>query len=197
MLTAGASGGRTAEFAEWVANAPPADRVQVDAATAVLIDTIGVGIAGIRTNAHELLQQWLQPARTEGNAALWGMGLTTAPVSAALANGLAGHALDWDDASPTRWLHAGTVLWPALLADVRHGMTGADLARGYSAGSTVFRAISDVLPLLDHYRRGWHNTSTSGRFAAVAAVAAARRLPAEVVATAIGIVGSTAASTLR
>ncbi|MDO5681387.1 MAG: MmgE/PrpD family protein [Propionibacteriaceae bacterium] len=188
--------GRTAEFAEWVAHAPAANAAQTEAATAVLIDTVGVGIAGSHTSAHRLLTQWLDPGGTTGAAALWGTGIVGSPASAALANGLAGHALDWDDASPTRWLHAGTVLWPALLADVSGGVTGADLARGYSVGSTVFRAVSDILPLLDHYRRGWHNTSTSGRFAAVAAVAAARRLSADVIATAIGIVASTAAGTL-
>lgn len=197
MLAAEAPERRTEETAEWVAAAPAANRAQTEAAAAVLVDTVGVGVAGTGSEAYALLHTWLIPATGSGGAAaLWGTGAYGTSGAAALANGLAGHALDWDDASPTRWLHAGTVLWPALLADIRPGMTGADLARGYSVGSTVFRAVSDILPLLDHYRRGWHNTSTTGRLAAVAAVAAARRLEAPAVARAIGIVTSTAAGTL-
>ncbi len=188
---------RTDAFADWVVSAPEADAVRTNAAKAVLVDTVGVGVAGATTEAYSLLREWLRPdTGTGGEVALWGLGRFGTPGSTALANGLAGHALDWDDASPTRWLHAGTVLWPALLARTSAGLTGADLARGYSVGSAVFRALSDLLPLLDHYRRGWHNTATTGRLAAVAALAAAHRLPASAVATALGIVTSTAAGTL-
>lgn len=164
-----------------------------DAVLSSLVDTLAVGVAGGRTAAVEALLSLLEEEPAPGGCSIWGSDLRVGPSAAALVNGTAAHALDWDDASPTMPMHPGAVLFPALLA--RAGVTPVTTDRfvsAYAVGSAVFRAVSEVLPLEVHYGRGWHNTSTTGRLAATAAVASLAGLDVETTRHALGLAASTA-----
>jgi 2-methylcitrate dehydratase PrpD len=133
----------------------------------------------------------------QGVAPVWGTSLRLSPSQAALVNGTAAHALDWDDASPSMAMHPGAVLLPALLAQAAvTPATGADLVHAYDIGSAVFRAVSEALPLTYHYGLGWHNTSTTGRLAATAAVCSLGRVSSEEAKHALGIAASLASGSL-
>ena len=70
-------------------------------------------------------------------------------------------------------MHPSAVLVPALLAQATTtDFSGRAFAKAYNVGAAVFRAVSEALPAEASVKRGWHNTATSGRIAAVAALAA-------------------------
>lgn len=169
----------------------------------LVADTVGVAVAGLTTPAAVLVRDWVEDQSpsgalaSDGTAAVWGSGDRFGPADAALVNGTAAHALDWDDAAPSMAMHPAAVLLPTLFAlAARRPVTGGDLVAAYSVGSAVFRAVSEVLPHAVHYGRGWHNTSTTGRLAATAAACRLLGLDTGATAHALGIAASQAAGSL-
>jgi 2-methylcitrate dehydratase PrpD len=189
--------GATQDLADFVVTRRTAPSPNAGAVARVLLDTVAVAIAGLGEDAARALLDWVATEPSTGPARVWGTDLRLGPSQAALVNGTAAHALDWDDAVPAIPMHPGAVLMPAILAGLAQTpASGADLAHAYDVGSAVFRAVSEVLPIDVHYGRGWHNTSTTGRLAAVAALAHLHRLDEEQVRHALGIVSSSVAGSL-
>ena len=81
-----------------------------------LIDTLGCALAGTLEPAAELAAQWAQEMGAPGKATVWGRNLTTSAAEAAFANGIAGHALDFDDSLPSLRGHPSATMGPAALA---------------------------------------------------------------------------------
>ncbi|MEV7784320.1 MmgE/PrpD family protein [Streptomyces sp. NPDC088106] len=196
--------GATAQLAGFVCDPDrrpePAPRA---ALRGLVADTVGVAVAGLTTPAAGLVREWVEDQAPSGApapagaAAVWGTGGRLGPADAALVNGTAAHALDWDDAAPSMAMHPAAVLLPTLFAlAARRPVTGGDLVTAYSVGSAVFRAVSEVLPHAVHYGRGWHNTSTTGRLAATAAASRLLGLDRGATAHALGIAASQAAGSL-
>lgn len=159
-----------------------------------LVDTVACGLAATGTRAETLVRDWASREHAPGAATVWTTGEPLAPAGAALINGTAAHVLDWDDVSPACVLHPSAVLLPALLADAEtRGADGPRLVAAYDTGAAVFRALASALPGAEHYRRGWHTTSTVGRLAAVAALASLRRLGGDATRHALGVAASQAA----
>lgn len=178
--------------------ASPAGETASATATA-FADTVAVAVAGGGTPAVTALADWLnEEEQSYGTAAQWGADRSRSAAQAALLNGTAAHALDWDDASPLLPMHPGAVLFPALAAqDARRpGASGADLVAAYDVGNAAFRALAEILPDAVHYGRGWHTTATVGRLAATAAVARLAGLPVPATRHALGIAASQAAGLL-
>ncbi|MGW6292611.1 MmgE/PrpD family protein [Streptomyces sp. NPDC055058] len=196
--------GATAQLVGFVCRpdrrAEPAARA---ALRGLVAGTVGVAVAGLATPAALLVRDWVEDQtppgalRAAGTAAVWGTGDRFGPADAALVNGTAAHALDWDDAAPSMAMHPAAVLLPTLFAlAARRPVTGSELVTAYSVGSAVFRAVSETLPHAVHYGRGWHNTSTTGRLAATAAAGRLLGLDREATAHALGIAASQAAGSL-
>ena len=105
-----------------------------------------------------------------GAAAVIGGGRAPEAV-AALVNGTAAHALDYDDNFRPGITHASAVLVPALLA-VAHGRAanGRSFVDAYLVGletqAIVGRGINPA-----HYTLGWHATSTVGAIGTAAGTA--------------------------
>ena len=191
-----AAAGATEVVATFVAR-PRAASPHTGALARTLVDTVAVAIAGLATEETELLLDWLVEERAPGPATVWGSDLTLAPSQAALVNGMAAHVLDWDDAVPGIPFHPGAVMIPALLAQLAvEDAPGERLVAAYDVGQAVSRAVSEVLPISDHYGRGWHNTSTTGRLAGTAAVAHLAGLDVDHTRHALGLIASTAAGSL-
>ena len=170
-----AAGGRTTEFGR------------------ALVDTVGCALAGRASAPEALVRQWIAHEGTVGRSTVWTTGDQVSASQAALANGTAAHALDWDDVSPRGAFHPSVVLLPALVACAEEtGAGGPVLASAYDVGAAVFRAVADVLPRAEHYRRGWHTTATVGRLAAVAGLANLARLDETATRNALGLVASLA-----
>lgn len=188
--------GATEVIARFVAR-PRTASPNAGAFARTLVDTVAVAIAGLSTDVSELLLGWVHDEEAPGPATVWGSDLTLSPSQAALVNGTAAHVLDWDDAVPAIPFHPGAVMVPALVAQLATTeASGERLVAAYDVGSAVSRAVSEVLPIGDHYGRGWHNTSTTGRLAATAAVAHLVGLDVERTRHALGLAASMAAGSL-
>ncbi len=114
-------------------------------------------------------------------------------LSAALVNGAAGHALDYDDVNLAMPGHPSVAILPGLiaLAEQRRS-SGRDVIAAFVAGyETACRIGSAMRP--GHYDLGFHATGTVGCFGAAAACARLLGLDAEATARALGIAGTQAA----
>ncbi|MGW4068789.1 MmgE/PrpD family protein [Nocardia grenadensis] len=183
---------------EVVARFAVAGAVSEDSAPAIrsLIDTVGVAFGGRDAEATRAITAFAETEPSAGRAVVWGAERECGPSQAALINGTAAHALDFDDACPSMPLHPSTVLWPALLAVVDEHTDPARLVAAIEVGNTVMRALGEVLPMDVHYGRGWHSTATVGRVAAVAALARLRGLSIESTRYALGAVASMAGGSI-
>ncbi|MGH7087961.1 MAG: MmgE/PrpD family protein [Stellaceae bacterium] len=158
-----------------------------------VLDWFAVTLAGAR---EDLFLMLAAEAAFEGGggATLVGRGGTkVGPLMAALANGTASHALDYDDVHLSYVGHPTVALLPALLALAEtEGASGRDLMTAFAAGyETICRVGSAVSP--GHYALGFHATATAGSFGAAAACARLLRLDAARTAMALGIAGTEAA----
>lgn len=90
---------------------------------------------------------------------------------AAMINGCAAHALDFDDNFFPAITHASAVLVPALfaLAEERDA-SAADITHSYIVGLEVEAQIGKLVNPT-HYESGWHATSTIGTIGTAAACA--------------------------
>ena len=158
-----------------------------------LLDWLGVTLAGA---AEELSRILLAEAEEQGGrpiATLIGHGAKASTQQAALLNGAASHALDYDDVNMTMGGHPTVPVMPATLAlGEARGASGADLIAAFVAGyETACRIGALVAP--SHYARGFHATATVGTFGAAAACARLFKLDEAQTATALGIAGTQAA----
>jgi 2-methylcitrate dehydratase PrpD len=102
-----------------------------------------------------------------------GRGFAVTQANAALANGTAAHALDYDDSHHPSMLHPTAVLLPALLAVAQaRQSSGRELIAAYLYSLDVTALLATHLNPA-HYEAGWHPTATVG---AIGAAAGAARL---------------------
>ena len=189
--------GDLAAHASTVADRDIPARARKLAADAIT-DCVACGIAGSRTElaAHLLRVIASIPGNAETGALLWSTQRRASLYEAALYNGAIAHALDYDDISHPAYSHPSAVLVPAIFA-VAEGSraSGAEIVTAYVIGLEIFGRLGRALNL-QHYKNGWHATSTFGSLAAAVAAARILRLPEQQMRMAIGIAAS-AASGLR
>ena len=118
------------------------------------------------------------------------------PVNAALVNGVAANALDYDDMHAATLIHpTGPVVAAALALGEARSATGRALLSSIVTGIEVECRIGAAL-FPRHYDAGWHITATLGTFGAVAAACAVLGLDGRRIGHALGI-ASTLAGGLR
>ena len=158
-----------------------------------IVDTVGVTLGGMGEPALRHLLVLPGIVGASGRSTLFGLKSTTGPLDAALINGTAAHALDFDDCATAAMLHPSAVLVPAILAlgeYVRAG--GSRVLLAYVLGfETAMRIGMASVPA--HLHRGWHPSATIGIFGATASATTLLELDAEATATALCIAASLAA----
>ncbi len=160
-----------------VNSAPPAEARA--AAARALLDTIGVTLAGSAEPAARSVQRVVEHDGG-GSCRALGTTLRTSPGNAALANGTAAHALDYDDMCFVSLAHPSAPLVAAALAAAELvGASGRALLDAYVVGFELEGRLGRAMNPR-HYQRGWHCTSTLGTIGAAAA--ASRLLGLDVVA---------------
>jgi len=161
-----------------------------DIVRTAFIDTAACVLAAREEPATRAVAAWArQRGGTPRAAILFGAERLPAAV-AALVNGVAGHALDYDDVGLAG--HPSGVLVPALWAECEAGgPTGFALVQAYAKGYAVWGELQRRLRVPLH-ARGWHPSAVFGVVAAAAAVAALRGLDAGQAAHALGVAASQA-----
>ena len=158
-----------------------------------VLDYFGVALAGAGDELVGILADEMAAAGGVAEASLVGRAARLPVLSAALVNGAASHALDYDDVNLAMPGHPSVAILPALvaLAEAR-GASGRALIAAFVAGyETACRIGMALAP--GHYGRGFHATGTVGAFGAAAACAHLLGLDAEATARALGIAGTQAA----
>ena len=153
-----------------------------------LLDTVGVTLAGSREPA---VMRTAQALDLHDGPALWfGQRRRVGVLDAALLNGTASHALDFDDCNNTMGGHPSAPVLSALLPLAEQlGSRGEDFVLAYVAGFETECKLGLAVNF-HHYTKGWHPTATLGTFGAAAACARLMGLNAPQIATALALAAS-------
>ena len=182
----------SARIAEFVTGfdlkgAPP---LAIERARAAFVDTVGVTLAGSTEKAAQIVRDMVQGEGAAPRVTVIGSDLRTSPQLAALANGVASHALDFDFTFEQGQLMAPVI--PALLPLAeRDGATSAELLAAFITGFEVCARLSRANPTHNGVGQ-WHGTSTIGAISAAVACARLTKTPAAAVPDVIGIAVSLA-----
>ncbi len=141
---------------------------------ALILDALGA-IAGAAQapgipQLHARLARWEQAGSATG---LLGH-RRFSPPTAALANGAAAHALDFDDQHDPARVHTSCVVLPTLLASAEDTapVSGRDFILAFAIGAELHARLG--LACYNSLGRGWHPTMVAGTLAA--SIAAGRML---------------------
>ena len=159
-------------------------------AKAAILDTVGVTLAGAREDAPTMAAAALGIGAAPGPCLVFGGARRVDPLSAALINGTAAHALDYDDCNNSMGGHPSAPVLAALFAlGEQTAASGRDILTAYVVGFEVEARIGRAVNL-HHYEKGWHPTGTLGVFGAAAACARLLALSPERTAIALSIAAS-------
>ena len=183
----------TVEAAGWLANLqekniPPA---AFERAKHALLDWLGCTIAGQSEPLTGMLRDEL--GNGGGACTLIASSRNANMLDAALINGAASHALDYDDVNRRLHGHPTVCIAPATLALAEQlGSNGRDVLTAFIAGTEVACALGEMSEE-GHYEAGFHATGTMGTFGAAAAAAKLMGLDRQACVNALGIAASQAA----
>ncbi len=189
----------TKQLAEFVINTRERDVPSdvLDGARDALVDTLGCALAGSLDEGSEIAQRWVIETGARAQAIVLGTQLATSPAEAAFANGLASHALDFDDSLTTLRGHpTAPMLGAGLAVGEAANASGNALLAAMAIGLEVGGKIGPALGA-GHYMKGWHSTATVGAFSATAVAARLWGLSVEQLQTAWGIAASEASGLIR
>jgi 2-methylcitrate dehydratase PrpD len=154
-----------------------------------VLDWYGVALAGSAQPLSRLLRD--EYAGNSGPAAIVGTSASADIRTAALLNGAASHALDFDDSNAAGGGHhpSAPVLPAALAVAQAEGSSGAEflaaVVTGFEFSYRIGAAMGGGL-----FKKGWHPTSALGVFGALAAAATLLKLDEEEFGNAFGIAAS-------
>jgi 2-methylcitrate dehydratase PrpD len=159
----------------------------VHAARRGVLDWIGCALAGARHPTLDRLNTVLAETGGKPVATVFDRGVKLGVLDAPLANGQAGHVLDYDDTHLSgTMLHTSSPTLAALFALTdRFGANGRDFICAYVAGFEAGVRTGQAAPR--HHEGGWHLTGTLGTIAAGAAAAKLLGLDGTQMAHALGI----------
>jgi 2-methylcitrate dehydratase PrpD len=174
-------------------------REAVSLATQCIIDGLGVILAGSAARGSGIVRDYVRAGKEVGEATVLGAEtFSCRAVSAALVNGTAGHALDFDDtqlsSSPDRvfgLLTHPTI--PALAASLalgeRLGVSGRQFLEAYLVGFEVECKMAEAIDPT-HYQNGFHSSGTLGTFGATTSAAKLLGLNADALSNALAMASS-------
>lgn len=158
-----------------------------------LLDFLGVALAGSSEPLTDILVAEVVRGEAAGEAGIIGRPERATRLTAALVNGAAGHALDFDDTHTTMIGHPTGPVLPALLAlGETEGASGEALLAALVAGVELECRVGTLLGGM-HYAAGFHTTGTVGTFGAAAACAHLMGLDEGGWLHALGLAGTQAA----
>jgi 2-methylcitrate dehydratase PrpD len=157
------------------------------------LDLLGVALGGAKQPLSKILLKMVKDFGGQPQATILGHGLKTNVMNAALVNGAMAHALDYDDTHSGSLGHPSAPLIPAVLAVAEwKGLSGKSALEAFILGFEVETRIGLGMGMKP-YDRGWHATSTFGRFGAAVAAGKLLGLSLEEMKIALGLAGTQAA----
>jgi len=164
-----------------------------------LIDYIGVTVSAAHSSesTEAIFKAILALGAEQGSSTVILKGKRFTPHYAGLLNATFGHSLDFDDTYAAGTLHAGVTAISAGITQAELSNNTVDefliaVAVGYELICRLGKELGN-----EAYSRGFHNTSTTGVFGAVATIAVLKRLSVETIENAFGLAGSKAAGSMQ
>jgi 2-methylcitrate dehydratase PrpD len=193
--------GVTAYVASFVVNtgyeAIPQDVIELGKKS--ILDGFGLALAGSRAESGPLCLRYLDSlGSAQGSSSIVATSRKSAPQLAAMVNGVAIHADDFDDTQLAvakdrvygLLVHPTVPVLPAVLALAEpRRSSGRDFMLAYHLGVEVECKIAEAIAPR-HYEDGFHSTGTCGPFGSAAACSKLLGLDATKTRTALGIAGS-------
>jgi 2-methylcitrate dehydratase PrpD len=181
----------TASISEFVVMGAPPASARARAAVAAC-DTVGVALAGAPEPAARIVRATVT-SESRGNCRIFGTEDRASASDAAFANGVAVHALDYDDMCFVSMAHPSCALVPAAMAAAELAdASGRAMLDAYIVGFEVECRLGMVMNPRHYHARGWHCTSSIGTLGAAAAAARVLRLTPPATSHALGIAASLA-----
>jgi 2-methylcitrate dehydratase PrpD len=163
-----------------------------EAARAAVLDTLGVMLAGSAEPVARAVHGVVQGEDGTGRCRVVGTGMRIGSISAALANGTAAHAHDFDDMCWLSLAHPSAPLVAAGLAVAEQSdASGQQLLEAYCVGFEIETLLGRVMNPA-HYEHGWHCTSTIGSIGAAAASVRLLTRDEQIARSALSIAASSA-----
>jgi 2-methylcitrate dehydratase PrpD len=157
-----------------------------------LLDTLGVALAGTREPVAAIALDYCKRIGPPHESTIWGTKLKAAAPTAAFANGLLAHALDYDDWDA--FIHVGhptsMLLGAALSVGESTAASGKELLKAYVLGIEVMCKLAANCPNVQD--RGFHSTPVWGSLGAAVACASLVKLDTGQLKAALGIAASAA-----
>lgn len=166
------------------------------------VDTVGVGISGSTSEAAIATIKTIKAIyQDNGQALLWGTNTEAPLLEAAFVNGVASHAVDYDDYSSGMDGHPSTTMVAPLLAVADTlPITGREIITAFVVGfeTQCFIARPNLRGRTGNglHARQWHPTPIFGTFGAAAATASLLDCSATETEEALNIAASMAAGLL-
>jgi 2-methylcitrate dehydratase PrpD len=159
-----------------------------------VLDYIACTLAGAGEELADILRAEMREQGGAPAATVIGHAERLPVLSAALVNGAASHALDFDDVNLAMTGHPSVVLLSALLALAEErGSSGQDVLTAFVAGYELQCRLGLLLAPGHYNVLGFHATGTLGSFGAAAACAHLLGLDGGQFVAALGIAGTQAA----
>ncbi|MEI4768769.1 MmgE/PrpD family protein [Psychrobacillus sp. FJAT-51614] len=158
-----------------------------------IIDTVAVALAGWNEPSVEVVKKtYLNKSTNDAMASIWGESEQVPLEYAALINGTATHALDFDDVTPTILAHPSAPIVASIFTLGEYlEKSSKEVLTAYVVGTEVMIIVGKVMGF-KHYDLGWHATSTLGTIGATAACGLLMGLDKETLQNAIAISASMA-----
>ena len=177
----------TAKIARFVTdlkyeNIPPK---AVETVKVAVRDCLGVALAGSKEEDAHICAQIARQEQAKEETSVIGQGFKTSALNAALANGTAAHAMDFDHSFTLMGQPTAPIIPATFALGESLGASGRQIIEAYAAGFEVTGKL--VHSLRDSSHDGWHAPSTLGSFGAAAACAKLLGLNASQVEMALGM----------
>lgn len=167
-----------------------------------ILDGLATILAGSREPCARIAREYVKEIAGRGDSNTYGEGAMRAPMHlAALANGVAGHALDYDDTALSLEKDRSVLIHPTmpplcagLAVGEFTGASGADLLTAFILGFEVEIKIAEAINP-EHFTggRGFHSSGTIGVFGSVVTASKLLELDVERTRNAIAIAATMSA----
>ncbi|HEX2829235.1 MAG TPA: MmgE/PrpD family protein [Burkholderiales bacterium] len=173
------------------------DRPSREAVKRLLMDYLGVAIAGSHSESGEIAQRFAREHGGKREASLIGDGARVDVTMAAFANAISSHSIELDDIDVLALFHFSPPVYSAALAAAEYaGADGRQLLTALAAGCEMMeRASRATNPSLRN--RGFHTTPTCGVFGATVAAGKLLKLSKDRLTSALGMAGAQASGLME
>jgi len=172
------------------------DDIPLEAVEAIkksLLDYTGSTLAGLTDESTVIVRSMVEGFGGTPQATVWGTRQKTAVVFAAMANGTAAHALDYDDTNMVMMSHPSIQLLPALFAMAEYEKaSGKEIIQAYLIGFEVGGMLGRAMNP-EFVGQGWFPVGPLGVIMQTAACAKLLNLNPDQVERALGIAANQAA----